>query len=129
MVIGILLTILGVLCYVFWKQLGAPKQSVTALIPAMVGLPMMVLGWLSLAQPDWRKNLMHIAVVLSLLGFLMAFGRFAAVTLNPNRRNFGPGIQATLVMAILCAVHVVMSVRSFIAARKAREETSSPPPA
>ena len=122
MVIGILLTILGVLCFVFWKQLGAQHQSVTALIPTFVGVPLMLLGWLSLAKPDLRKHLMHIAVILTLLGFLMSFGRFVSVMIkNPG---FGPGKMATLTMAILCGLHVVLSVRSFIAARKARQSSS-----
>jgi len=119
MVIGMLLSILGVCCYVFWKQLGAPRPSVTALIPTFVGVPMMVLGWLSVAKPDLRKHLIHAAVVISTLGLFMALGR--VITVSIRHPNFGPGFQATLAMGILCAVHVVMSVRSFIAARKARE--------
>jgi hypothetical protein len=128
MVIGAILSILGVFCFVFWRQLGAPQQSVTALIPTFVGAPLLILGWLGLAMPEQRKHLMHAAVVLSLLGFLMSFGRFLAVDLNPAKRNFRGGMQAVLVMAILCGLHVLLSVRSFIAARKARE-ASSPPPA
>ena len=120
MVVGILLTILGVLCYVFWKELGAKQQSVTALIPAFVGIPLMLLGWLSLLKPALRMHLMHAAVVLALLGFLLSFGRFVSVMITNPR--FGLGRAATLTMAILCGVYVVLCVRSFIAARRAREQ-------
>ena len=125
MVIGVILSILGVFCFVFWRQLGAQHQSVTAMIPTFIGAPMLILGWFSLARPEKRKDFMHIAVVLSLIGFLMSFGRFVSVELNPEKRNFRGGIQAILLMAVLCGLHVVLSVRSFIAARKARE-TSTP---
>jgi hypothetical protein len=125
MVIGVILAILGVFCFVFWRQLGAPQQSVTALIPTFVGVPMLVLGWLGLALPEQRKHVMHAAVVLSLLGFLMSLGRFLAVELNPAKRIFRGGMQAVLLMAVLCGLHVVLGVRSFIAARKAREGSAA----
>ena len=123
MVIGILLTLLGVLTYVFWKQLGAAHPSRTALIPAFVGVPLMVLGWLSLLKPAMRMHLMHAAVVLGLLGFLAAlvgFGRALAKGL------YGASMAATAIMAVLCGVYVALCVRSFIAARRARESSSSP---
>jgi hypothetical protein len=44
-----------------------------------------------------------------------------------RKPGFGLGKMATLAMAILCGVHVVMSVRSFIAARKAREASGGTP--
>ena len=121
MVIGAILSILGVFCFVFWRQLGAAHQSVTAMIPTFVGVPMIIFGWLGLAVPEQRKHVMHAAVVLSLLGFLMSFGRFLSVELNPERRNFRGGMQAVLLMAVLCGLHVLLSARSFIAARKARQ--------
>jgi hypothetical protein len=121
MVVGSILSILGVFCYVFWQKLGAEHQSVTSLIPTFVGVPLLILGWLGLAMPEQRKHVMHAAVVISLLGFLMAVGRFASVQLNPAKRNFRGAIQAVLLMAVLCGLHVLLSVRSFIAARKARQ--------
>jgi len=125
MVVGSILSILGVFCFVFWRQLGAAHQSATALIPTFVGVPMLIFGWLGLAMPEQRKNVMHAAVVISLLGFLMSFGRFLAIELNPEKRNFRGGIQAVLLMAVLCGLHVLLSVRSFIAARKAREASAN----
>ena len=122
MVIGMILAVLGVFCYVFWKQLGAPHPSMTALIPTFVGVPMMVLGWLALAKPELRMHLMHAAVVLSTLGLLASLGRFISVMIR--HPNLGPGIIATGLMAVLCGLHVLLSVRSFIAARKAREASA-----
>jgi hypothetical protein len=118
MVTGILLTILGVVFYVFWKPLGAPTPSKTALIPAFLGIPLIVLGWLSLAKPDLRMHLMHAAVTLALLGFLASAGRLISVLIK--KPGLGAGVIANLLMALICGVYVALCVRSFIAARRAR---------
>ena len=68
MICGTLLTLLGVICYVFAHQLGAEHQSVTALIPAFVGVPIFLMGVLSQAKPEMRMHFMHVAVTLALLG-------------------------------------------------------------
>src|ERR1041385_6571662 len=100
MVCGILLTVLGVVCYVFWQALGADHQSVTALIPAFVGVSLMLLGWLSLAQPAMRMHFMHGAVTLALLGALASLGRFIAVMIK--KPSLGVGPMASLLMTIIC---------------------------
>lgn len=122
MMTGILLTILGVVCYVFAMQLGASKQSPTALIPTFLGIPLMLLGFLSLAKPDLKKHFMHAAVTLGLLGFLASFpmGIRGLIT---KGATVGPVAQ--LIMGILCGGFVVLCVRSFVAARKAREAQGS----
>lgn len=117
MICGILLTVLGVVCYVFWQQLGAASQSKTALIPAFFGIPLMLLGWLSLAKPNLRMHLMHAAVTLGLLGFLAA-GPMGVRGLIKKGATIGPIAQLT--MAIICGVFVALCVKSFIAARRAR---------
>src|SRR5690348_12941813 len=68
MLCGMLLSALGLICYFFAQQLGAEKASVTALIPTFLGIPLMLLGYLSLAKPAMRKHFMHFAVMLSTLG-------------------------------------------------------------
>jgi hypothetical protein len=118
MVCGMLLLIEGIVCYLGWKQLGAAKPSGTALIPAYVGVPLMFLGWLTLAKPNLRMHLMHGAVTLTLLGFL-ASAPMGVIGLIKKGAAVGPVAQ--LIMALICGLHVVLSVRSFIAARRARE--------
>jgi hypothetical protein len=119
MLVGILLTLLGVCSYVFWKQLGASHPSVTALIPAFVGVPLMILGWLALLKPAMRMHLMHAAVVLATLGLLASLGRFISVMIKNPSLSAGTG--TTLLMSIICGVYVALCVRSFIAARRARQ--------
>lgn len=125
MISGMLLTVLGVVVYVFWQQLGALKQSWTALIPMIVGIPLMLFGWLSLAKPDLRKHFMHVAVTLALLGALASLGRLISVMIK--KPSLGVGPVANAIMAIICIVFVVMSVRSFIAVRRERERQATPP--
>jgi hypothetical protein len=121
MLCGMLLTLLGVICYVFATQLGAPERSVTALIPTFLGIPLILLGYLSLIKPALRMHLMHGAVTLGLLGFLASAGRFISVMIR--KPNIGVGTVANLIMAIICGVFVIACVRSFIAARREREKT------
>src|SRR5438093_8003925 len=123
---GMLLTALGVVCYVFAEQLGAARASVTALIPTFLGVPLMLLGWYSLFKPHLRMHLMHTAVLLATLGFLASAGRLISVLIK--HPSFNVGIAANAIMAIICIVFVAMCVRAFISARRARESGTAPLP-
>ncbi len=115
-VIGGLLTLLGLGGY----GLGflGDYASWTALIPAFVGIPLLLLGAMAVAMPNARKHLMHAAVALALLGALAPLGRLPA-TLSADEIN---AVAATSLigMLLLCAFFVVAGVRSFIQARRSR---------
>ena len=92
----------------------------TALIPAAVGLLLVVCGAIA-NNPKFRMHAMHAAVTIGLLGALAGGGRFlskvsAFLSDDPdlNRRAF----WFTGAMGLICAIFVVLCVRSFIAARK-----------
>lgn len=95
--------------------------SFTALIPAFFGVPLEILGILALAESR-RKHAMHGAVMVALIGFLgsvpglLKVGQLMA---GEAERPMAVGMQAA--MAILLAIYIALCVRSFIAARKARE--------
>ena len=122
MLCGMILTLLGVICYVFAQPLGAAQASVTALIPTFLGVPLMLLDWLSLLKPTARMHFMHVAVLLATLGGLASLGRLISVMIK--HPNLGVGVVANLIMAIVCGVYVAMSVRSFINARRSRQQQS-----
>ena len=124
LITGMLLTLLGLVTYYFAIPLGAEKASVTALIPTFLGVPLMLLGYFSIFKPHLRKHLMHVAVVLGLLGFLASTGRLIPVMIKNPSLGIGP--VSLMIMAIICGVFVVMCVRSFIAARRAREASAIP---
>jgi hypothetical protein len=99
-----------------------PKRSVTALIPAFVGIPLLLCGFLALNESR-RKHAMHAAVMIGLLGALagagrgaMGLGKFFSGDPTLNQRAF----LYVWAMAIICAVFVFLCVRSFIQVRKRR---------
>ena len=106
---GAILVALGVVSY-----LATGRESVTALIPAFFGLPILVLGWLA-TLVTWRRHAMHAAAGLALLGlFGSARGVPATITLLSG------GTVEQTVMAVVCLVFLVLAVRSFVAARRSR---------
>ena len=120
-VFGVILILLGVGAYV-----ATEMQSWTALIPAFVGVPLAILGAVAQAKPGIRMHVMHAAVSLGLLGF---FGTVPGVVklLKWQLNNVEPQRPAAVVvqsiMAVLMVAFVALCVKSFIAARKAREAT------
>jgi len=98
---------------------GTGRESVTALIPAFLGLPLLLLGLAALKE-RLRKNAMHIAAIMGLLGFggtvpgLMKLP--ALLTGAELERPAAVPVQAA--MAVVCFVFVVLCVLSFIKARR-----------
>ncbi|MDB5326355.1 MAG: hypothetical protein JWM57_1924 [Phycisphaerales bacterium] len=116
-VIGALLEMVGMAGFAHAFSHGVVAK--TALIPSFLGSIFIVLGILSLAQPNLRKHLMHGLAMLALLGFLAGAGRLA-MTLTKADAN--PVAQAASgAMAVLCAVALFFCIKSFREARKARE--------
>jgi len=120
--IGIVLIVLGV-----GGWLGTGRVSATALIPAFFGLPILLLGWFARsAKEGVRKHLMHAAVVIGLLG-----GVGAAVQSLPKlgvlfrgKAERPAAVWMQLIMCAVCVIFVALCVRSFIAARRQRDESA-----
>ena len=112
--VGSLLTLLGILAFTL-----SGGASWTALIPAFVGIPMILLGIFARNEKA-RKHLMHAAVVLALLGFLGSIPGLIALpallTGGEVARPTAAAVQS--VMAVLCLVFVILAVRSFVQARR-----------
>lgn len=100
---------------------GTGMESPTALIPAGFGAVFGILGFLA-GNENIRKHVMHVAAMLALLGVA---GSARGVTSLPavfagTAERPAAAISQT-VMAVVCVILLVIYVRSFIAARKARE--------
>ena len=112
--IGCLLIALGVGSY-----FGTGRGSVTALIPAFVGLPLALLGVVAL-NDGLRKHAMHAAALIGLLGFIGAARGFAKLpaflTGGEVERPVAAYVQ--IAMSLVCLVFLVLCVRSFIKARR-----------
>lgn len=110
-VFGALLVALGVAMY-----LGTGTGSATALIPAFVGVPLLLLGVVARMKESLRKHLMHAAAAIGLLGFVGSFGRLAA----SGFAGKPAAVASQSIMAALCLVFVALCVNSFVQARRAR---------
>ena len=117
LVIGVLLTLLGVGGYLI--GMAGDYASWTALIPAMAGVPIALCGLIGLAGEAARKHAMHFAAVIALLGALAPLGRLPT-TLTSDPIN-PVAVTSLAGMLSLCALFVVLAVRSFVAARRARQ--------
>lgn len=116
-VYGLLLTLLGLGGY-----FGSGGASITAMIPAFFGLPLLILGFLA-RNERFLKHAMHGAAMLALLGLLgSARGTLKLPTLLAGGQLERPqAVIAQSVMAILSLIFLVLCIRSFIQARRARQ--------
>ena len=114
-VCGVLLIILGVAGYGYGFTSG--HASPTALIPAAFGIAIAVLALVGRARESLRMHLMHVAVLLGLLGFIFPAGRVIA---NYATFSMSAATVSQIVMSLICLAFVVLSVRSFIDARRRR---------
>ena len=115
-VFGVLLCLIGVGFYA-----GTGAASVTALIPAFLGLPLVVAGLLA-RREGLRRHAMHAAALLGTLGIL---GSLRGVAKLPALLTGGEvarpaAVAAQSITAVLCLVFVALCVRSFVSARRAR---------
>jgi FtsH-binding integral membrane protein len=111
---GLALVVLGVVAYV-----GSGMDSVTALLPALLGLVLAGLGFVGQAE-DKRALTMHIAAVVALIGLLGTLGRLVPALVGDGDVA-GWAVAGLTGTFILLGAYMVLSVRSFIAASKARK--------
>jgi uncharacterized membrane protein len=110
---GLALVLVGLYGY-----FGYDSGSLTALIPAVVGIVLIMAG-LAVLEPtvEIRRNAMHAAAGVALLGAIAAWGRLA--TAPPDSE----GEWMLILMGVICTVFVGLCVKSFIDAKKARESS------
>lgn len=112
LVIGGLLVVLGIGAYVTY--LGSQLESVTALIPAFVGIVLLICGAIAARGERARMHATHAALAVALLAALGALVRVVTVA------ALSGGVIVSAIMFLLLAFYIVMGVRSFVAARRAR---------
>ncbi|MGE3285331.1 MAG: hypothetical protein AB7J32_04395 [Pseudonocardia sp.] len=116
LVIGGILVVLGVVAYV-----ATGAASVTALIPAFVGVLLVVCGLIAARGEKARMHATHAALAIALLGALgslMQVVKIGDVFAGTAERP--AAVIVSTVMFLLLVVYLVMGIRSFIAARRAR---------
>jgi hypothetical protein len=112
---GMILIVLGVASYTL-----TGRTSITAMIPAFFGAAFVICAMIGRKEAA-RKHAMHAAVALGLVGAIAALARGVPAALNGNPTK--PAVLAQLAMGVLLLIYVALGVQSFIAARKARQQS------
>jgi len=114
--VGLLLITLGLGFFSFSSYLHGSTTSFTALIPTVIGIPLILMGILAKLIPAKRSMFMHIAVLLGIIcvsGGAMGFKGL----LN---REISLSIVEQLVLCLIGVDYTINSIRSFRHARKLR---------
>ena len=106
-----LLILIGLIGYFGATSFGAEKTSVTALIPAFIGVIQLAGAFLSI---KYLKHGMHVSATVALLGLIAGLGRLASTGFALN----GTSALFVLIMSVICFIFVILAIRSFIAVRK-----------
>ena len=98
----------------------AAYQSPTALIPLAFGILLGICGLIG-RKESLRKHAMHGAAMVALLGFIPSVpGLLGIPDLIAGHAARPAAVILRSIMAILCLGFLVVAIRSFIAARRAR---------
>jgi uncharacterized membrane protein HdeD (DUF308 family) len=116
---GLLLTGMGIYFYLFPEN----EQSVTALIPAIIGLGLMIPGIITIVTPHNKKHAMHAGAMFALIGLL---GGLMGIPDFISWITDGGDIErptiARMAMVLFCGENLVGSIFSFRLARIKREQ-------
>ncbi len=113
LVFGTLLVLTGIGGY-------AAFRSPTALIPVAFGVLLAVCGLVA-RKESLRKHAMHAAAAVALLGFVPSVpGLLGIPALLAGEAARPAAVVLRSAMALLCLGFLVVAVRSFVAARRAR---------
>jgi len=110
---GTLLILIGILGYI--NGLMTNHESFTALIPAAVGVVLLLLGIFARKSEGLRKHLMHAAVLVALLGFIASAGRLVS---KLGDLTYNAAVVSQVSMALVCLLFVILAVKSFADARR-----------
>lgn len=111
---GVLLILLGLIGF-----FGFGRVSFTALIPAFLGVLIVIAGWLARDEKK-RRHAMHAAAALGLIGFIGSIGgvvpAFQYMTGSEIARPAAAVSRA--IMSLLSLAFLILCVNSFIRARQ-----------
>jgi hypothetical protein len=113
---GLSLILVGLAGYVYGIIDG--KASVTALIPAFFGIVIAILGAFANSKESLRKHLIHGALLVALIGFIIPTAR----VLSKGRDiSLSAAVISQLAMALICLIFLIIGIQSFVNARRSRE--------
>ena len=112
---GAILSAWGLIAY---SIQSADPPSITAMIPAFFGFPMLALGLLSVRNPSNKHHYMHASMVF---GLLMALGGARIATTFDGMSWLG--IVSHLLLLLVGISFMVVGIMSFRSARLERESS------
>jgi hypothetical protein len=77
----------------------------------------LIFGWLAKSKENLRMHLMHAAVLVGLFGFIIPAYRILS---RLGDINVSLAVLSQIAMALICLVFVILSVKSFVDARRNR---------
>ena len=113
-----LITLIYGLFMVIWAlsvSIIAESSSITSLVPAFIGFPLILIGFISMFKLALRKALMHIAVLIGILAFLGGLDFFRGMF-----NNYYAGLSK-LMLLITGFVYVYFCVQSFLFVRRQKK--------
>jgi hypothetical protein len=113
--VAVILILTGVITFIVT---GA--SSVTALIPAFVGIVIGVCGVLAMRE-KLHRHAIHLALVFALIGALGSLMNVVKIgQLVAGTAERPSAIIESLILFVVTVVYLIFGIRSFIAARRAR---------
>lgn len=106
--VGVILVAVGVVAYV-----ATGFASVTALLPAVLGLIIGMLGIVAV-RIDMGRHAIHVALVVALIGLLGSLQPLGGLA------DAHPAAITSLVTVLVLAIYLALGVRSFLRARQSR---------
>ena len=116
------LSILYGLFLVAWGfsiSLLSGSSSITSFIPAFIGFPLILIGFISMVRPSLRKALMHIAVLIGVFAFLGGLDFFRGMF-----ANYYAGMSKLMLM-VTAFLYLYVCIKSFLFARRQRKLEST----
>jgi hypothetical protein len=126
LLIALLLIGIGIYGYTSQDETKGPV-SPTAAMPAMLGVALVLCALIAL-KPSKRKHAMHVVAVMALVGAVGSlYPVVKTVVLGNDLVVNSPKVLTSLGSSLLCLTLLVLCIKSFIAARKARRSLSANP--
>ena len=112
MIYGIFLIVWGI-----GVTILSDSQSITSLIPAIFGLPIIILSFFAKKFPDRKKLLMHIVVLIGLIIFLGGLDLIRGLIQGNIFVNLWAS-SSKFMMIISGLIFTILCIKSFIFNRK-----------
>ena len=112
MIYGIFLLVWGI-----GVTILSDSQSITSLIPAIFGLPILILSFIAKKLPNKKKVLMHIVVLIGMIIFIGGLDIIRGLIQGNIFTNIWAS-SSKLMMMISGLVFTILCIKSFIYNRK-----------